>query len=134
MKITFKKYKGNLVPYTEDDREKLDLLNDDAVYVAELGKSDQRTIAQNRLIHKFCDNVAVELKKQNIPLQVVIKDGTHLTMLAVKELMFKNVVKALYGKDSTVKLDRDELNLVFDTVIHTLALKNVDTKNLLDKE
>lgn len=64
-------------------------------------------------------------------LDKLIKHDTPLSMLAVKELIFKSVVMSLYGKDSTTKLKKDELNLVFDTIIRALGTKGLDTKNLL---
>jgi len=81
-----------------------------------------------------CKNISVELQKQNISLNSVLKHDTPCSMLAVKELMFKSVVLSLYGKDSTTKLNKDELNLVFDTLIMALGSKGLDTKNILDKK
>ena len=95
---------------------------------------DIRSIAQNRLIHQVCKNISDELEKQNISLNSVLKHNTPCSMLAVKELMFKSVVMAHYGKDSTTKLNKDELDLVFNTLIMALGAKGLDTKNILDKK
>jgi len=133
MKINFIKHKGKLIPYAEDDREKVDKFADGAVYVCDIKNSDLRSIAQNRLIHKVCKNISDELQNQNISLNAVLKHDTPVSMLAVKELMFKSVVLSLYGKDSTTKLNKDELNLVFDTLIMALGSKGLDTKNIIDK-
>lgn len=133
MKINFIKHKGRLVPYEDVDREKVDKFKDGVVYVVDIKNSDLRSIAQNRLIHQVCKNISSELQKQNISLNSVLKHDTPVSMLAVKELMFKSVVLSLYGKDSTTKLNKDELNLVFDTLIMALGSRGLDTKNILDK-
>ena len=134
MKIDCRIVNGVLIPIDDKQTEKLNGLDKAATYVIDLGKSSQRTIRQNSLIHAFCRNISDELERQNIKLDKVIKHNTPLSMLAVKELIFKSVVLSLYGKDSTTKLNKDELNLVFDTVIRALALKGVDTANLLREE
>lgn len=134
MKINLIKHNGNLVPYENEDREKVDKFKDGAIYVCNINNTDLRSIAQNRLIHQVCKNISDELRKQNISLNSVLKHDTPCSMLAVKELMFKSVVMALYGKNSTTKLNKDELNLVFDTLILALGSKGLDTKNILDKD
>jgi len=134
MKINLIKKDGRLIPYSEEDREKVDKFADGAVYVVDIKNMDIRSIAQNRLIHQVCKNISDELQKQNISLNSVIKHDTPCSMLAVKELMFKSVVLSLYGKDSTTKLNKDELNLVFDTLIMALGSKGLDTKNIIDKK
>lgn len=131
MKITFKYLRGLLVPYSEKDQQNLNKLEDGVIYQVEVKKFDDRTIQQNKLIHQFCLNISNEAKKQNMKLDKLIKHDTPLSMLAVKELIFKSVVMSLYGKDSTTKLKKDELNLVFDTIIRALGTKGLDTKNLL---
>ncbi len=131
MKINLIKHNGKLIPYADEDRNKVDNFKDGAIYVCDIKNSDIRSIAQNRLIHQVCKNISDELTKQNISLNSVLKHDTPPSMLAVKELMFKSVVLSLYGKDSTTKLNKDELNLVFDTLIMVLAHKGLDTKNIL---
>lgn len=131
MKINLIKHNGKLIPYADEDRNKVDNFKDGAIYVCDIKNSDIRSIAQNRLIHQVCKNISEELTKQKISLNSVLKHDTPPSMLAVKELMFKSVVLSLYGKDSTTKLNKDEINLVFDTLIMVLAHKGLDTKNIL---
>ena len=131
MKINFIKRKGNLIPYSDDDRAKVDKFADGSIYVVDIKNQDIRTIQQNKLIHQVCKNISDELQKQNISLNTVLKHDTKVSMLAVKELMFKSVVMSLYGKDSTTKLNKDELDLVFNTLIMALGTKGLDTKNII---
>lgn len=134
MKIKYIIRKGNSIPFTEEDRELQNKLTEGAVYEHDYKHIDKRSIAQNRLIHQVCKNISDELGKQNISLNSVLKHDTPCSMLAVKELMFKSVVMSLYGKDSTTKLNKDELDLVFNTLILALGSKGLDTKNILDKK
>lgn len=133
MKINLIKRNGNLIPYGLEDRERIDKFKDGAIYVIDIKNQDIRTIQQNKLIHQVCKNISDELQKQKISLNAVLKHDTPVSMLAVKELMFKSVVMSLYGKDSTSKLNKDELDLVFNTLIMALGTKGLDTKNILDK-
>ncbi len=125
---------NQIVPHDKSDIKKISELDDRAVYGLNFNTQSKRSIAQNRLIHQVCKNISDELGKQNISLNSVLKHDTPCSMLAVKELMFKSVVMSLYGKDSTTKLNRDELDLVFNTLIMALGSKGLDTKNILDKE
>ena len=133
MKSNYTIRQGKFIPYGEDDREKQDNLKEGAIYQVDIKTTSVRTIAQNRLIHQVCKNISDELEKQRISLVSVLKHDTPCSMLAVKELMFKSVVRSVYGKDSTTKLNKDELNLVFDTLVLALGSKGMDTKNILDK-
>ncbi len=131
MKISLRIYKGNLVPADNDAREKLDSFAEGAFYECNISDMDKRTLAQNRLIHQFCKNIADEAQKQNFTLKQLVKDGTPISMLSAKELMFKPVVMSLYGKDSTTKLEKKDFDLVFDTVIMALGSYGLDTSKLL---
>jgi hypothetical protein len=91
---------------------------------------DKRTKAQNRLIHQFCKITSESLNDCGLTVTDVIKYETNWTANKVKELIFKPVVKDLYEKDSTTKLDKKELDLVFDTIIRALATKGIDTKDI----
>lgn len=131
MKMTFKIHHGQLCPVDGETRAKFDKFKEGAYYEVDIKNLDVRTIKQNRLIHQFCENISAELQKQGIHLNNVLKHDTPVSMMAVKELMFKSVVQSLYGKSSTTKLNKNELNLVFDTLILFLSAKGLDTDTLI---
>lgn len=133
MKINLRLRNGRLTPADEEARELLDTFQDADYVQIDIKNMDKRTILQNKLIHQFCKNVSIELQRQNIGLNSVLKHDTPVSMLAVKELMFKSVVLSLYGKNSTTKLRKSELNLVFDTLILVLGQKGLDTSNLISE-
>lgn len=134
MKIQLIKRNGNLIPYSMEDREKVDEFKDGAIYVVEINNSDKRTLAQNRATHKWCEQIASKLNKENFFIQDVIKLNTKWDLLKVKELIFKPVVKSLYTKDSTTKLNKDEFELIIDTIIRALATKGIECPDFPNRE
>lgn len=134
MKISFIKQYGNLLPYSQEDKKKIDEFKDGAIYVVEINNSDKRTLAQNRATHKWCEQIASKLNKEKFFIQDVIKLNTKWDMLKVKELIFKPVVKSLYTKDSTTKLNKDEFELIIDTIIRALGTKGIECPDFPNRE
>ena len=126
MKINFKKEYGQLLPYSIEDKELIDKLKDGAVYEIDIKDADMRTVTQNRAIHLWCNMLANAMNNQNMVIQDVIRLNTKWDMLKVKEMIFKPVVKSLYTKDSTTKLNKDEFELIIDTIIIALSYKGVE--------
>lgn len=74
----------------------------------------QRTDSQNRALHKYCSELAVELQSAGIPLEVFV----HLieadyTMEAVKEV-FRAFARAKFQKKSTADLTTKEIQEVYE--------------------
>lgn len=130
MKVSIRLLGGTFVPASKEDAEKINNLTKNCIYEVDI-KEKKRSSQQNRLIHQFCKNIENEATKQNFKLKDLVKDGTPITMILVKELIFKKVCMSLYGKDSTTKLNTNELNLVFDSIILALASYGLDTSNIL---
>lgn len=125
MKISLRIYKGNLVPADGDAREKLDTFQEGAYYECDIKNMDKRSIQQNKSIHLWCDKIAQTLNKEKFYIQDVIKMNTKWDMTKVKEMLFKPVVKSLYTKDSTTKLNKDEFEKIIDTLCMYMAEKGV---------
>ena len=134
MKINLIKQYGNLLPYSQEDKKKIDEFKDGAIYVVEINNSDKRTLQQNKSCHLWCEQIARKLNKENFFIQDVIKLNTKWDMLKVKELIFKPVVKSLYTKDSTTKLNKDEFGLIIDTIIRALATKGIECPDFPNRE
>ena len=64
MKINLIKQYGNLLPYSQEDKKKIDEFKDGAIYIVEINNSDKRTLQQNKSIHKWCEQIASELNKE----------------------------------------------------------------------
>lgn len=125
MEIHFVKHKGNLVPFDDKERSKLDELKDGVSYVVKINNSNLRSLKQNRSIHLWCEKIAQALNKENFFIQDVIKMNTKWDMLKVKEMLFKPVVKSIYTKDSTIKLNKDEFERIIDTLCLYMSQKGV---------
>lgn len=80
-----------------------------------------RTHPQNRALHKFCTETAVELNNHGISLVAVVsKVHVDWTMDAVKSI-FKAISKAKYGKEHTSDLTTYELQEVYLEVTRLLS-------------
>lgn len=134
MKINLIKQYGNLLPYSQEDKKKIDEFKDGAIYVVEINNSDKRTLQQNKSCHLWCEQIASKLNKEKFFIQDVIKLNAKWDMLKVKELIFKPVVKSLYTKDSTTKLNKDEFELIIDTIIRALATKGIECPDFPNRE
>lgn len=124
MKINLKKQGTVLVASSDKDAEQL-LKLQDAIYEVDIKNSDTRSIQQNKSIHLWCEMIAYHLNKQGFVIQDVIKLNTKWNMIKVKEMIFKPVVKSLYTKDSTTLLNKDEFELIIDTIIEALGTKGI---------
>lgn len=104
-----------LIPYESIDVDKIDTLEKKAIYTIEIGKPDQRSIAQNSALHRYFSLVARELNKEGHRLD---PEGRNLewTLLSVKELIWKEFQKVILGKNSTRLLTKKELTQIYDEV------------------
>ena len=124
MKITIQIRNGYLVPYSKEDADMLSAL-DDAIYQVDIKNMDTRSLAQNRALHLWCSQIAYTLNSSGMYVSQVIKAETEWNMDKVKENIFKPVVKALYDKNSTTKLDKKEFDKIIDTITLALGTKGI---------
>lgn len=125
MKINFIKKDGRLIPYSEKDRELIDKFKDGSVYVVDVKNTSIRTLQQNKSIHLWCSQIATALNANNMYIKDTIKTEVSWSMDTVKEILFKPIVKALYNKDSTTKLDKNEFEKIIDTLTLIFANRGV---------
>ena len=83
---------------------------------------DQRTLTQNRAIHKYFELLAYELNEAGFDVRKVIDEAVEIPFTAsfIKEYMWKPVQKSMLNKISTAKLNTDEVNeiyLVVDKIV-----------------
>lgn len=124
MKIALKLLGNTFIPASKEDAERIQDFRKQCIYEVDI-KVAKRTNQQNRSIHKYCEMIANTLNNEKMVIQDVIKINTSWDMLRAKELIFKAVVKHLYNKDSTTKLNKDELDKVIDTITLYLGEKGV---------
>jgi hypothetical protein len=81
------------------------------------GSENARSTLQNASMHKYFTLVAEQLNSAGLSLQKVVshfkKADLDWTMIAVKEVIWKNLQKALLKKDSTTKLESDEVTIIY---------------------
>jgi hypothetical protein len=134
MKITLTKFKGNLVPHGEDDREKLDSFADGASYICDIKNMDIRTLKQNSSLHLWCDKIAKLLNSNNLYMKGVFGNDIEWSMDLVKTQIVKATIKKVFDLDSTTKLSRKQIDSLIDYVTIAFASKGIEIPEFPNKE
>lgn len=73
-----------------------------------------RTVLQNRSMHKYFEELAIELNNAGITMQALIEE-LHIdhTKESVKSI-WRAIAKAKYGKESTTELTTKEIDEVYE--------------------
>jgi hypothetical protein len=94
------------------------------VYIKRI--THMRTGVQNNSIHLGLQLLADGLNAAGLDMKKVLKQEVDIpwTMDSCKTFLFKPIMKALYGKESTTELDKvGEIDEVWDTMMRFLAQK-----------
>ncbi len=97
---------------------------EDGVWEATKKRMDNRTVQQNRAIHLYCKQVAEALNENDLPVVAVLKPEINFSMLTVKEQLYKPILAALRGKESTTQINTNEMNDVYDVMNKALSEKH----------
>ena len=81
-------------------------------------KEKQRTVKQNRALHKLFDLYAENLNNAGLDMRKTLKPGVDIPWSAetVKEYLWRPIQKAQLNKDSTTELTTKDIDRVFDTI------------------
>jgi len=123
MKITFKKERGQLIPYSDEDERKLKKMEDGVAYVVDIKNFDMRTLKQNAAMHKYFTLVAEALNDKQLTVKAIIKADIEWNPISVKSLLWKPIQEAVLHKKSTTELKREEIDDVYDTINSALGEK-----------
>ena len=123
MKIQFKKERGQLIPYSDEDERKLKKMQDGACYVVEIKNLDMRTLQQNKALHKYFSLVAEALNDRQLTVKTIIKADIEWNPISVKSLLWAPIQEAVLQKKSTTELKRKEIDDVYDTINRALGEK-----------
>ena len=134
MKINFIKHKGRLIPYDDEARQKIDEFKDGAIYVVDINNSDKRSLQQNKSQWLWLTQISQCLNDNNMYISETIKSEVEWSKDSVKTLIFDTVMKALYNKDSSTKLNKDEYNKLIDTIVNIFAKKGVVIPDFPNRE
>lgn len=88
---------------------------------------DQRTSRQNSALHLGLTMLAEALNDAGLPMQKVLKPSVEIDWDkdSAKKYLFKPILEARYGKDSTTKLKKiGEIEIVWDTMFRFLGEKH----------
>ena len=123
MKITFKKERGQLIPYSDEDERKLKKMEDGVAYVVDIKNFDMRTLKQNAAMHKYFTLVAEALNDKQLTVKTITKADIEWNPTSVKEMLWRPIQEAVLHKKSTTELKRKEIDDVYDTINRALGEK-----------
>ena len=110
---------GKLKPNNKQQwQQTLQSLNGKEVTIDIKKHKNTRTQRQNRAMHKLFREISQQMNEQGLTLQQVLRSDveTMMTPKLVKEVIWRPVQKAMYGKESTTQLTTDEVDKVFDVI------------------
>lgn len=86
----------------------------------------QRTVQQNRALHKFYSLLSDELNTKGLDVRKVVKEGFNIwwTPEMVKEIIWRPFQKVKYGTDSTTFLTKHEqIDAIHEDIMRNLGEK-----------
>lgn len=85
----------------------------------------QRTIQQNKALHKYNTNLSIALNDAGLDMKKVLKPHIDIpwTPEAIKEHIVHPIAKAMFNKDSTADLTTTEMQRVYEVVNRHMAEK-----------
>lgn len=85
----------------------------------------QRTLRQNRALHKYFTHISDELNDHGLNIMKTLRSDAEIPWSPelVKALIWKPIMKAQTGKDSTTKLNTKDIDAVLDTLTKYMGEK-----------
>lgn len=82
-----------------------------------------RTLTQNKAIHVLFEHLATELNEAGLDVRTTLKEDFEIPWNSrlVKELIWKGVLKAYTGKESTTQMTTKEIDQIFEIIARHLA-------------
>lgn len=86
---------------------------------------EQRTLQQNKAIHKYFELLADELNNAGLSMTKVLKPGVEIdwSPSMVKKYLWKPVQDTMLDKESTTKLNTKEVSKIYETLNRLTAQK-----------
>lgn len=84
----------------------------------------QRTIQQNKALHKYCEMLAESLNSAGYEMKAVLavkQVDVPWTRESVKEVLWRPIQEAMTGKESTTQLDRMEPSQIYEVLNRHIA-------------
>ena len=88
-------------------------------------EKSKRTLQQNKALHKLFTQMSDTFNTLGLDMRVVLKPEIKIlwTPEAVKRELFKPVMKAMYGKESTTELTTSEVSKVYEQLAKLIGEK-----------
>ena len=88
-------------------------------------EKSKRTLQQNKALHKLFTQMSDTFNTLGLDMRVVLKPEIKIlwTPEAVKRELFKPVMKAMYGKESTTELTTSEVSKVYEQIAKLIGEK-----------
>lgn len=85
----------------------------------------QRSLTQNACLHLYCTQLAYALNEAGLDFRATIKDGVEVPWSPelAKEYLWRPIQKAVTGKDSTTKPERQEYNQIYEVLNRHISAK-----------
>jgi len=85
----------------------------------------QRTLQQNKALHKYFEMLAQELTDAGLDMRRTLKPEVDIPWSGetIKEYIWRPIMTAQLGKESTTELTTSEIDRVFNTITRHLAEK-----------
>lgn len=85
----------------------------------------QRTLKQNRALHLMFTQLAEELNDAGLDMRKTLKPGVEIPWegKTIKEYLWRPIMKAQLGKESTTELNTKDIDKVFETIVRHLGEK-----------
>ena len=79
--------------------------------------TEQRTLPQNRALHKYCEIISDEMNAAGYDFKQVVRLPVAMTPELVKEYLFKRIMTTMYPKkESTTQLNTIEIQRVYESM------------------
>lgn len=86
----------------------------------------QRTLAQNRALHKWYSMLSDKLNEMGLDMKVVLAPSVQIwwTPESVKENLWRPIMKAMYNIESTTDLNTAQLTKVHEQLMQAIGEKH----------
>ena len=84
-----------------------------------------RTLKQNRALHLMFTQLAQDLNDSGLDMRKTLKPGIDIPWSGktIKEYLWRPIMKAQLGKESTTEMTTKDIDRVFETIARHLGLK-----------
>ena len=91
-----------------------------------MNEKKQRTLTQNRAMHKYFSLLADEFNAAGLDMKKILKPEIDIawTPTSIKEYLWKPIQKAMFSKESTTKLETNEITKIYETLNRFTAEKH----------